>query len=270
MLFNSGELFRGKILKRPSMVCKTPYVADVLLDNGSLTLAHTASLGCCGLCDKDSIVYMIKVNNPKNKCSYKVIISESNERNISQLIGIDPKNAENIVNSCLEKNSFSWLKDIKEFQREKTYLNSRFDFCGIDNNNQEFILEVKNVPLADYVDMLEKDKKHLDLSGYEFNNKIAYFPDGYRKKVKDTVSPRALKHIQELQEIKTNKNIRTIICYVIQRDDVSSFQPSNIDEIYKTAVIEAYNNGVEIHAIMAKWEMNGDVNLINDDVKVNI
>ena len=118
--------------------------------------------------------------------------------------------------------------------------------------------------------MLDKDKKHLDLSGYEFNNKIAYFPDGYRKKVKDTVSPRALKHIQELQEIKTNQNIRTIICYVIQRDDVSSFQPSNIDEIYKSAVIEAYNHGVEIHAIMAKWEISGDVNLINDDVKVNI
>ena len=270
MLLNSGELYRGKILKRPSAVCKTPYVADVLLDDGSLTLAHTASLGCCGLCDKDAYVYMIKVDNKKNICKYKIIIANNCERDISQLIGVDPKFAENIVNNCLQQNTLSWLKNIKEFQREKTYLNSRFDFCGIDENNQEFILEVKNVPLADYVDMLDKDKKKLDLSGYEFNNKIAYFPDGYRKKVKDTVSPRALKHIQELQSIKQEKNIRTILCFVIQRDDVSSFQPSNIDEIYKTAVIEAYNNGVEIHAIMAKWDMNGDVNLINDDVKVNI
>ena len=45
------------------MVCKTPYVADVLLDDGTLTLAHTASLGCCGLCDKDAYVYMIKIDN---------------------------------------------------------------------------------------------------------------------------------------------------------------------------------------------------------------
>ena len=270
MLLNVGKLYKGRILKRPSMICKTPYVADVLLEDGSLSLAHTASLGCCGLCDKDSNVLMIKVDNPKNKCSYKVIISENNERNISQLIGIDPKNAESIVNSCLENNLFTWLKEIKEFQREKKYLNSRFDFCGIDNNGQEFVLEVKNVPLADYVDMLDKDKKKLDLSGYEFNNKVAYFPDGYRKKVKDTVSPRALKHIQELQEIKNKNNIRTIICYVIQRNDVSSFQPSNIDEIYKNAVIEAYHNGVEVYAIMAKWELDGSVHLINDNVKVNI
>lgn len=252
------------------MICKTPYVADVLLDNGSLTLAHTASLGCCGLCDKDAYVYMIKVDNPKNKCSYKVIISENNERNISQLIGIDPKNAESVVNSCLKKNYFTWLNNVKEFQREKKYLNSRFDFCGIDENGKEFILEVKNVPLADYVDMLDKDKKKLDLSGYDFNNKIAYFPDGYRKKVKDTVSPRALKHIQELQEIKKERNIRTILCFVIQRDDASSFQPSNIDPIYKNAVTEAYYDGVEIKAIQVKWELDGSVNLINDNVMINI
>ena len=270
MLLNSGELYRGKILKRPSAVCKTPYVADVLLDDGSLTLAHTASLGCCGLCDKDAYVYMIKVDNKKNICKYKIIIANNCERNISQLIGVDPKFAENIVNNCLQQNTLSWLKNIKEFQREKTYLNSRFDFCGIDENNQEFILEVKNVPLADYVDMLDKDKKKLDLSGYEFNNKIAYFPDGYRKKVKDTVSPRALKHIQELQSIKQEKNIRTILCFVIQRDDVSSFQPSNIDLIYKNAVTEAYYKGVEIKAIQVKWEIDGSVNLINDNLLVNI
>lgn len=270
MLLNSGELFRGKIIKRPSMRCKTPYVADVLLENGTLTLAHTASLGCCGLCDKDAYVYMIKVENKKNVCDYKIIIANNVERNISQLIGVDPKFAENFVNCSLEKNKLSWLKNVKEFQREKTFLNSRFDFCGIDENNNNFILEVKNVPLADYVDMLDKDKKNLDLSGYDFNNKIAYFPDGYRKKVKDTVSPRALKHIQELQSIKQERNIRTILCFVIQRDDVSSFQPSNIDPIYKEAVTSAYHNGVEIKAIQVKWEINGEANLINDNVKINI
>ena len=39
-------------------------------------------------------------------------------------------------------------------------------------------------------------------------------------------SERALKHIRELEEIKRTTNKRAIICYVIQRNDVKSFEPS--------------------------------------------
>ena len=68
------------------------------------------------------------------------------------------------------------LKDLKVVRREKKILISRFDFLGIDKNNQYFILEVKSVPLC-------KDG-------------VSYFPEGYRKKKNDVISPRALKHIQ--------------------------------------------------------------------------
>ena len=57
-------LVEAKIIKRPSASCKTPYVADVILeeettseDNKTL-LAHTPALGCCGLTDKGSMVMM--------------------------------------------------------------------------------------------------------------------------------------------------------------------------------------------------------------------
>ena len=36
--------------------------------------------------------------------------------------------------------------------------------------------------VADYVDCLDKEKKHMDFSDREYNSKISYFPDGYRKK----------------------------------------------------------------------------------------
>ena len=64
------------------------------------------------------------------------------------------------------------------------------------------------------------------------NNGISYFPDGFRKKVTDTVSPRALKHIQELTLIKRETKTRCIMCYVIQRTDANRFQPSVIDPEY--------------------------------------
>jgi len=51
-------------------------------------------------------------------------------------------------------------------------MNSRFDFAGVDENNTEFILEVKHTPKADYVDCLDRDKKKMDLSKYEYNDGI--------------------------------------------------------------------------------------------------
>ena len=38
----------------------------------------------------------------------------------------------------------------------------------------------------------------MDFSDKKFNEKIAYFPDGYRKNKSTVVSERALKHINEL------------------------------------------------------------------------
>ena len=269
-LFNIGELIKGTVIKRPSSTCKTPYVADVLLEDNTLVLAHTTSLGCCGLADKDASVLMIKVENKKNVCKYKILISVVEEKGNKEYIGIDTSLPEKIVKTCLENNCISSLNNLNKICSQVTYLNSRFDFAGLDENNKEFILEVKNTPLADYVDCLAKEKKNLDLSNYNYNDKISYFPDGYRKKVKDTVSPRALKHAKELTSIKKTTEKRAILCYVIQRTDISSFQPSNIDPIYKDAIIEASKNGVEILPLVIKWEPNGDCYFKTDKLKVNI
>jgi len=264
------NLVKGKVIKRPSASCKTPYVADVELEDGTIVLAHTTSLGCGGLVNAGSNVLMTKVNKVKNVCKYKVILSVVEERGNIQYIGTDTSLPELIVKSCLENNLIKSLNSIKSLKSQTTFMNSRFDFAGIDENDNEFILEVKHTPKADYVDCLEKDRKKMDLSKYEYNNKISYFPDGYRKKVKDTISPRALKHINELSEIKKNSNKRTIICYVIQRTDVSSFQPSNIDPIYKEAVVNAVKNGVQILPLVIKWTKDGECYFVKDDLKVNI
>ena len=49
--------------------------------------------------------------------------------------------------------------------------------------------------------MYQKDRKYKnEIKNKKFNDKIAYFPDGYRKNSTDVVSPRALKHIEELEK----------------------------------------------------------------------
>ena len=274
-LYKFDKVHTATVVKRPSKICKTPYVADITLNEDETSteyLAHTACLGCCGLVDAGEQVIMTDSINTKNKCKYRVMLAKGRERGITNIIGVNPKMAEDLVEIALQKNYISCLKDVKSYMREKKMLNSRFDYFGVDANNNEFVMEVKNVPLADYVDCFAKEKKGMDFSGYDFNSKIAYFPDGYRKKQKDTVSPRALKHITELTDIANDphKKMRTIMCYVVQRHDVSSFQASNVDAIYKAAFNKAHTSGVEIIVLQIGWNEDGSAYLIRDDLPINM
>ena len=269
-----NELSIAEIIKRPSAKCKTPYVADIRIikENNEYedeTMGHTPALGCCGLTDKKSIVCVSKKINPK-KCSHTVELSILKERDHDIVIGCNPKMAENLFEYCLRMNLIENLSHVEEYKREKTFLNSRFDFWGRDKNNCEFICEIKNVPLAVYEDIPEKEYKKKDYSDRNVNTKIAYFPDGYRKKKNDVVSPRALKHIEELEIIKLEKgnNIRCIISFVIQRNDINSFQASNLDPIYKKAFKKAINNGVEVIPIIVEWTKTGEAYFINRDIPV--
>ena len=271
-LFDIGEIIEGTVVKRPSKHCKSPYVADVTIARKYEVMAQTASLGCCGLADINASVLMTHVENKKNICKHKIMLSkilDENPKNI-QIVGIDPKIAEKIVHISLEKNLIHILKDYKKINREVTKLNSRFDFGGIDQYNKNFILEVKNVPLADFIDCSAKERKKIDVSHYEYNDKISYFPDGYRKTAKSVISPRALKHVEELTELVRFHNTRSILCFVIQRTDSSSFQPSIIDPIYRLAVQKAYFYGVEIITLVIHWNINGECYFVKDDLPINI
>ena len=265
---------RARILYRPSKVCKTPYVADAYFEENpdEIFQAHCPSLGCCGLCEAGKTVFVAPIekkgNSVKDKriCSYVVYLAlfEEPEKNHTEIVGIHPKLAETIVEKCLENDMLDQLVAL-QFQREVKIMNSRFDFTGTTCHRSPFVLEVKNVPLADYVDCSAKERKKMDFSDNAFCDKISYFPDGYRKKKNDVVSPRALKHIKELQELAETTFNETYMCYVIQRSDSCSFQTSVMDPIYKAAVKEAVEAGVEIITIGVSWNEDGRCFFERDD-----
>ena len=129
-------------------------------------------------------------------------------------------------------------------------------------------MEIKNVPLADYEDMSSKERKKMDFTGRDWNSKVAYFPDGYRKKITEPVSPRALKHVRELTTIKKETKVRCILCFVIQRTDVNRFTASVIDEEYRSAVKDAIETGVEIITLVIKWNRDGVAEFVRDDLPI--
>ena len=72
ILMKLDNLIEGQVIKWPSKYIKTPYVADVKHPHSGLdcqddfveVLAHTASLGCCGLADTGAKILMSPL--PKN------------------------------------------------------------------------------------------------------------------------------------------------------------------------------------------------------------
>jgi DNA-binding sugar fermentation-stimulating protein len=213
----------------------------------------------------------MKNKDDPTKCMYSAHLAIINEKNNEIIIGIHPKLAEELVEKCLTNNYLSILKNVKAYRREtvifvENKVDSRFDFSGVDENGVPFIMEVKNVPLADYEDICAKDRKGKCYDDMPYNSKVAYFPDGYRKKTGDPVSPRALKHIKELTLIKKESITRCIMCYVIQRTDVDRFQPSIIDPQYREAVKQAVDAGVEIITLVVQWTKQGEAYFVKDDL----
>ena len=274
MILKIEDLIEGQIVKRPSKLIKSPYVADANINNQEF-LAHTASLGCCGLCETGSTILFAPMKNKDDptKCMYSAKLAIINEKNNEIIIGIHPKLAEELVEKCLTNNYLSILKNVRAYRREtviyvENKVDSRFDFSGVDENGVPFIMEVKNVPLADYEDICAKDRKGKCYDDREYNTKVAYFPDGYRKKSSDPVSPRALKHIKELTLIKKESKTRCIMCYVIQRTDIDRFQPSVIDTQYREAVKMAVESGVEIITLVVEWRRDGTAHFVKDDLRI--
>ena len=281
LILKLNGLIEGEVIKRPSKYIKTPYVADIKIClNSNMILGHTASLGCCGLADVGATILMAPVpkihkNIDKLHCEYRVYLSVIREKEQEFIVGIYPKLAEELTESALKNNLLSRLINVKNYRKEAKIcvpglVDSRFDFTGIDQNGIPFIMEVKNVPLADYEDVTSKDRKKMSFDDRYINSKVAYFPDGYRKKSTDPVSPRALKHINELALIKRMSKTRCIMCYVIQRTDVDRFQPSIIDPEYREAFKEAVKSGVEIITMVVQWNREGEAYFVRDDLFVNI
>jgi DNA-binding sugar fermentation-stimulating protein len=302
-LLSIGSLIEGTVIQRPSKHIKSPYVADVLLCEGNEEreiLAHSASLGCGGMAEGGAQVLMALLplkdgkSSEDQKCSHRIclsVVKDSDHPGSECVVGIYPKLAENLAEAALKGNFLSFLKNVKSYRREtvikiKDKVDSRFDFSGIDESGVPFIMEIKNVPIANYEEIPQvkkvsktnskiktKTKVVDDYSDRPFGSKVAYFPEGYRKKSTDTVSPRALKHVQELtlirNECQPDKLIRCILCFVIQRDDVDRFQPSTLDPEYREAVQVAKNSGVEIIAMVVKWDKNGNATFIMDDLPIN-
>ena len=256
-LYNIPETYNATIISRPSKTIKSPYLADIYLENDTETIymCHTPSLGCCGMIIPGAQVIVGKIKNgvKAQYVLYHVLCK-------NRMIGTHPLIAQKIGKAYLMEQypSLTWYNE----KVIKTG-GSRFDYVGYNNDTLEMVVECKAIPLGDIEDYDMKTRK---IRGYmndmDNTNKIAIFPDGFRKKSTEPVSPRALKHIKELAEIN---NCTRMLLFICQRNDCTRFTISKLDPIYRDAVLNAMKQGVLVKCIAVDWSSDGkDATLIGE------
>jgi len=243
-------LVRAQVVARPSSKNKSPYLLDAVLEDDSkeVVICHSASLGCSGAIVKGSYIWIFKKINHTGLSTYEVYLVEHDNTTIC----VHPLVANKIAYQLLKRDYV--LKDITNVVPEVGVDECRFDFIG-QYNSKMAIIEVKNVPLADYEDISAKEKKKFIASGgsYESKSKISIFPyDGKRRTVKEPISERALKHVETLH--RNCYSSTCVLLFVIQRTDVESFCITKLDPVYLNAAKAALDAGVLIKAICIRWD----------------
>ena len=242
-----GTLIRATVVKRPSASIKSPYVADIVLEDGTTALCHTPSLGCCGLVERDRIVYVVAAKpESKSKTAYTVQIAECKDtiENTIYYVGIHPLVSQVAARGLLQEiaSEATWKSEVK------INAETRIDYVGTLPNNKKIYVEVKTAPVSVELQLPRSERR-------------AIFPEGYRKKPTDTISQRAVKHAHTLRELVTRENTEAcVLLYIVPRNDCNKGLIINpTDPIYRNAVSEAHESGVQVRAFSLNYELNGTI-----------
>lgn len=258
-----APLREAVVVARPSKVVRTPYVADIRFPGDEMVYqAHAPSLGCSGLVEVGSHVYVNgKPPSPKEKAKtthtvYGTVVHGGYR------VGVNPMVANRMVRSIIEAGlTEEWRTlggGVASIQSEVVAGDSRVDLYVTHKDGSRTWVEVKNVPLSHYRNDVKGCADYRAAAalappqGLTTREKIALFPDGYRKKKEDAVSPRATKHLDNLAALVRGGD-RAYCVFLCQRTDALRFEPAALDTIYTSAFKAAVAGGVEVRCYIAAW-----------------
>lgn len=235
------SLIKGRLVRRYKR-----FLADVELSDGRTVTAHTANTGAMtGCCDPGSKVWLSVSANPKRKYAYTWELVEANADERKTLVGINTLLANHLAAEAISNGTVAPLRHFHSIRKEVRYgnENSRIDLLlstSKDDSGSFCYVEVKNVTLA--------------------QNSIAYFPDAKSK--------RAVKHLRELMQVKS-QGAHAVIFFCVPREDVVEVRPARfIDPDYADALKRAVDNGVQALAYRAK--VSAQEIVLQDSLPVNL
>ena len=276
-------LTRGIVASRPSKYetdvqsPKYKHMTDIISHDVNYerpVLTYSSMHSCSGLVELGKevfIAYRPDVKDQHNDCTHVIYLSVFNEGKNEQIVGIYPQIAQELVESAIEKNYLTMLTNVKQFKRDVPFflegkVDTKFDFCGICEDDIPFLMPVTNVHFADYADLPPLQRQRKDYRLKNRDSKIALYPD-YSFHEGDILAE-TKKCIRDMTTVKRESIIKCILCYVVQRTDTDRFQPSAQDPEYRQILREAVEAGVIIVPIMVSWTREGRAYFIRDDVPV--
>lgn len=240
---HSKPLKRVTVLKRPSASIKSPYVADVRLEDGSTALCHTPGLGCCGLVESGRTIWVTPSSDgAKTACTAQLAECEDSEG--VYYVGIHPMVSQAAARGLLDR-----IDADAKWESEVTVAEgTRLDYVGTRGNGQRVYVEVKTAMVSMLCDKPRAVRQSV-------------FPEGFRKKKDEPVSPRAVKHAQHLGAL-AGAGEQAVLLFLIPRNDCGDGMYVNPrDPLYCDAVRQAIQKGMIVRAFALEYRLDGTVRL---------
>lgn len=241
-LLQLPPLYSANVVKRPSATIKSPYVADILID-GKNEMCHTPGLGCCGLVESGRHILVGRNAGKSVKTAWTSYISECADNEGAYYVGIHPMISQKVATHLLSRISASavWKSEVV------VEAGTRLDFVGSLSSGKKIYVEVKNAMISRCLTRRAERR--------------AIFPDGFRKKKSEPVSPRAVKHAQTLQALLDRVDTEAcVLLYIVPRNDCGDGLELNVDDpIYVSAVRSAILAGVQVRVFSLDFQQSGFV-----------
>lgn len=205
------------------------FLADVVLEDGSVVTAHCPNTGAMtGCAEPGWKVWLRPANDPSRKLDYTWELSVDDQHHI---IGVNTGNANNIVAEALGRGIVTEVKGYKSFRREVSFGNerSKVDFLLSDGAHAKMYLEVKSVTLL--------------------QNGCGLFPD--------TETARGQKHLRELMSIQSSGKANAAVLFCVQHSGIHKVATANdIDPEYARLMRMALKMGVKVFAYGCRLNEN--------------
>lgn len=230
MIFHKN-IVKAEFIRRPNR-----FQAYVKL-NGSEIMVHVPNTGRCKeILTPGSIIFLREETGINRKTKYDLIMAYKGDK----LINIDSQIPNKVVEEALNSGKIKYFKEYNKIEREKTFINSRFDFKLSRNESKKCFIEVKGVTLE--------------------KNGIAMFPDA--------PTERGRKHLLELIEVRQS-DINAAIIFLIQMEEVKCFRPyDEMDKKFGEALRCAKENHVQI--IAYDCELGENFITLKDEIEVQL
>jgi DNA-binding sugar fermentation-stimulating protein len=239
---------RLTVVKRPSAVIKSPYVADVITDDGRAGLCHTPGLGCCGLVEPGRIIYGT-ASRDSAKTDYTAQVAECADSDGIYYVGIHPMVSQAAARGLLDTvwANAKWKSEVAVDDH------TRLDYVGTCASGKKVYVEIKTAMVSLETSVGRRDRR-------------AVFPEGYRKKKGEPVSPRAIKHAETLGALCAHEETEAaVLVFLVPRSDCGGGMKVNrTDPAYVRAVTDAIRKGMIVRAFALDYGLDGTVCLAEE------